>query len=288
MRILLAIDHSAASEVAVSAVALRPWPAGSSVEILSVVEPPHAWAVSEIADRIERSTRDLVNRAAERLRSCGLNAASTVLTGNPKETIVQHAGESKADLVVAGSHGAAGLTRFLLGSVAHAVVRFAPCSVEVVRGTPAQRPLRVLLATDGSESSMLAARSIASRPWFNGTEVRILSVVELALSTLQAMLEPPFADSAAMEALREHGMKQAQDAIRAAEEIITGAGLKTSEDISVLLDPPKQIILDEARQWGADLIVAGSHGRRGINRFLLGSVSEAVAMHAECSVEVIR
>lgn len=48
------------------------------------------------------------------------------------------------------------------------------------------------------------------------------------------------------------------------------------------------MILDEATHWGADLIVVGSHGRRGVDRFLLGSVSEAVALHAACSVEVIR
>ena len=288
MKILLAVDHSAASEAAVSAVALRPWPSGTTVEVLGVVEPPEDLDVSQILEEINRRTGELVDRAAEQLRSCGLNATPLVLPGDPKDVIVNRAGEIKADFAVVGSHGASGLTRFLLGSVAGAVVRFAPCSVEVVRGLAAQRALKILLATDGSDSSVRAARSIAARPWPHGTEVRILSAVEMALSTFQAMLEPPFADTAAMEALREQAMKQSQDAIRTAEEIVTGAGLKASEDISVLLESPKQIILDEARQWGADLIVVGSHGRRGINRFLLGGASQAVAMHAECSVEVIR
>ena len=48
------------------------------------------------------------------------------------------------------------------------------------------------------------------------------------------------------------------------------------------------MILEEAREWGADLIVVGSHGRRGLERFLLGSVADSIAIHAECSVEVIR
>jgi nucleotide-binding universal stress UspA family protein len=48
------------------------------------------------------------------------------------------------------------------------------------------------------------------------------------------------------------------------------------------------MIFQEAAEWGADLIVAGSHGRRGASRFLLGSVSEPVAFHAKCSVEIIR
>jgi nucleotide-binding universal stress UspA family protein len=56
----------------------------------------------------------------------------------------------------------------------------------------------------------------------------------------------------------------------------------------VLLGGPRSVIIDEADKWGADLIVVGSHGHRGFERFLLGSVSEGVARHAHCSVEVIR
>jgi len=51
---------------------------------------------------------------------------------------------------------------------------------------------------------------------------------------------------------------------------------------------PKVVIIDDAKKWGADLIVVGSHGRTGLDRFLLGSVSEAVARHAACSVEIVR
>lgn len=51
---------------------------------------------------------------------------------------------------------------------------------------------------------------------------------------------------------------------------------------------PKVVIVDEANKWRADLIVLGSHGRKGLDRFLLGSVSEAVSRHATCSVEIVR
>ena len=83
-------------------------------------------------------------------------------------------------------------------------------------------------------------------------------------------------------------MTRAQDAIAREQRILSAAGLSTSESVSVLLDPPKTIILNEAAEWGADMIVLGSHGDHGIDRLLLGSTSEAVATHAECSVEVIR
>lgn len=287
MKIVLAIDSSAASEVAVSQVASRPWPPGTTVEVLSVVEPSNIMHVPQLVERATEHAEGLVQRAAELLRQNGIQATPLVLSGDPKAVIVDHAGETKADFVVVGPHGTAGLTRFLLGSVAKTVVRFSPCSVEVARSSAGResggRGMRVLLATDGSDCSLAAARSVAVRPWPSGVEVRVLSVVELSVPLFQ----PPYS-SPLMETLRADAMQRAQNAIRAAEQIVAGAGLSVSSAVSVLLDSPKAIIPDDARQWGADLIVVGSHGHRGINRFLLGSVSEAVAMHADCSVEVIR
>jgi nucleotide-binding universal stress UspA family protein len=290
MKILLAIDSSLGSEIVVDEVAARPWPAGASVEALSVVEGAYMRDVPEHAELLKAVTRraeELVQRAAERLKSTGLETTPLVLFGEPKAVIVDHAAKMGADWIVMGTHGDTALTRFLIGSVARAVLRHAPCSVEVVRAKT-MRPIRILLATDGSESSVRAARSIAGRPWPAGTEVRILNKVELHLPAFRAAFEPPFGDSTAVEKFRAEAMKRSQDAILSAEQIVTAAGLKASEAISVLVSSTKEIILDEASNWGADLIVVGSHGRHGIDRFLLGSVSESVAMHAGCSVEVIR
>jgi nucleotide-binding universal stress UspA family protein len=115
-----------------------------------------------------------------------------------------------------------------------------------------------------------------------------LNVVELTLPATRALLEPPFVDDMLMESRRGDAMKKSQAAVAAARETLSAAGLEVSESISVLLSGPKTLILDEAREWGADLIVVGSHGRSSFDRFLLGSVSEAVALHASCSVDVIR
>jgi len=283
MRLVLAIDFSAATETAVEEVAARPWPAGTSIEVVHALDPSPVLE-SNLVEEMTRRANELVARVAERL-----HAKPVILDGDPKAAIPDYAKETGADLVIVGPHQQSGLAIFMLGSVAKAVVRYAPCSVEVIRGlSPKDSPRRILLATDGFELSMLATRSVAERPWPAGTEVRILSAVELALTTFEGALEPPFVNDRAMATIREAGMQHAQDAIAGAEAIVAGAGLKTSESISVLVDSPKQIILDEAKQWGADLIVVGSHGRRGISRFMLGSVSEAVATHAACSVDVIR
>jgi len=73
-----------------------------------------------------------------------------------------------------------------------------------------------------------------------------------------------------------------------AEKIISEGRLPASGTVAVSFDIPKQLILKEAKEWGAKLIVVGSHGVRGLTRLLLGSVSETIAAHAPCSVEVIR
>jgi nucleotide-binding universal stress UspA family protein len=102
------------------------------------------------------------------------------------------------------------------------------------------------------------------------------------------LFEPPFVDSDQLESQRAQSMKRAEEAVASAVEILSKAFPKVEESISVLLDGPKAVIINEAERWDADLIVVGSHGHRGIERFLLGSVSEGVALHANCSVEVIR
>jgi nucleotide-binding universal stress UspA family protein len=103
-------------------------------------------------------------------------------------------------------------------------------------------------------------------PWPEASEFRVVSVEE-----------PWLIKSSKMDP---------QEAVTTAEQARTAAGLKTSGE--VLSGNPKEVILEEARRWDADLIVVGSHGRRGFKRFLLGSVSEAVAMNAHCSVVVVR
>jgi nucleotide-binding universal stress UspA family protein len=187
-------------------------------------------------------------------------------------------------------NGASGLAKFFLGRVASSVLSHAPCSVEIVRIRDGKLPgvRKILLATDGSEFSERAARSVAERPWPAGAEIEVFSVVELHLGAAQALFEPPYTGNDQLELQRAQGMKRAEEAVASAVEILSKTFPKVSESISVLLNGPKSVIIDEAGKWDADLIVVGSHGHRGIERFLLGSVSEGVALHAKCSVEVIR
>jgi len=288
MKILLAVDPPEVNDSAAIEVSKRPWPRNTAFEVISVVSPSEVWDVPSLMEGLREAAGDAARSIAERVRASGFEASTTVLCGDPKAVIVDHARKSGADFVVVGSRGGTGLTRFLLGSVAAAVARFAPCSVEIVRGTqteePRHRAMKILLATDGSECSQAAARSVAERPWPPGTTVRVLSVAELSIP----LLRMPYFNHRAMEDLRGEAMWRAEQAEMAAEKVLADALLDESGTVAVPSATAKELILQEAEEWGADLIVCGSHGRRGVSRFLLGSVSEAVATHAKCSVEIIR
>ncbi len=135
--------------------------------------------------------------------------------------------------------------------------------------------MKILLAVDGSCFGLAAADTVASRLWPPGTIVRIVHVSESAGEPIEvnpARMQPPFPPP--------------PYAIEKALGRLAGRQLKV--EAKILPGRPKAAILDEARDWGADLIVVGSHGMSGIGRFLLGSVSLAVAAHAHCCVEIVR
>ena len=287
MNILLSIDHSDSSETAVSEVVARPWPDSAKVCVLSVVEPPAVMVIPSLVQTATEAAQALVNNAADRLKEQGLDTSTHVIQDNPRTGIVDYAGLWGADLIVVGSHGQSAITRFLLGSVAQAVVRHAPCSVEVVRQSIYDRPIdaramKILLATDGSEFSLVAARSVASRPWPAGSKVKVISIAEM----FTPGIKPWYVDAEIIQSLCDEATTRARDAALRAEKVIGDAGLKVSG--SVITGFAKAAIVDEAKEWGAGLIVVGSHGLRGLSRILIGSVAETVAVHAHCSVEVIR
>lgn len=147
MKILLAIDGSPCSEAAVEEVARRPWPEGTSVKVLTALEPPvpptpHAWALppsyyDDLQAVRRKQGQNIVDHAMQRLKSNKTVSVDAVLVpGSPRPVIVDEAESWGADLIVLGSHGYSVWKRLLLGSVSQAVVSHAKCSVEVVRCAP--------------------------------------------------------------------------------------------------------------------------------------------------------
>lgn len=146
--------------------------------------------------------------------------------------------------------------------------------------------MKILLAVDGSECGDAAVREVALRPWPEGSEVRVISAMEPP--SVMAMPEtwgPPTDYYEMMEKATEARSTQAvQMALRRLQE----GGATVNVTSEVIRGLPKEVILQESERWGADLIVLGSHGYRGLRRLWLGSVSQAVAANARCSVLIVR
>lgn len=147
--------------------------------------------------------------------------------------------------------------------------------------------MKILLATDGSEYSNNAAEELAVRQLPQDVEVHIISVFQS--SALITSIPAPMGGLAGgSEETYEVARKLAQDAVEKAARILAGKNPKLHITANVIEGSPKHEILQKADEFGADLIVVGSHGRGPVGRFLLGSVSQSVALHARCSVEIAR
>ncbi|MGB2898140.1 MAG: universal stress protein [Candidatus Acidiferrum sp.] len=143
--------------------------------------------------------------------------------------------------------------------------------------------MRILLAIDDSKFSEAAAETVIEQTRPHGTEVRILHVVEsppLLVARELGGYEPALEN--ALQSQKEH----AETLVAKAAELLRARGLNVTAALE--MGDAKSKILDVAEEWHADLIVLGSHGRKGLNRFLMGGVSDAVARHACCSVEIVR
>jgi nucleotide-binding universal stress UspA family protein len=143
--------------------------------------------------------------------------------------------------------------------------------------------MRILLAIDDSKCSEAAREAVIEQARPQDTEVRVLYVLEsspLLVARVMGGYDPAF--ETAWEARRQKG----ETVVTKAAEMLRARGLNVAAVVEQ--GEPKSKILDVAEEWQADLIVLGSHGRRGLGHFLIGGISDAVARHAHCSVEIVR
>lgn len=290
MRILIAIDGSASAEVVIQEAVARPWPEGSVFALLSALDPFFFTKAPLLLEAAKKSTTQMLDEAANPLRQAGWTVQINMVLDNPRHGIAQAATDWNADLVMLGSHGKGTFRRLLLGSTAQAVLRHAKCSVEIVRRLSAEwpnghgEPLRILLPTDGSEYAQKAVKAVSALHWPERTTVKIVSAPELPI----AAGEFPYYDPDQWRDLASKLDNQASDNVKLAAVAFEKTRMKVETEITEPRDSASGAIVEAADEWRADLIVIGSHGRRGLDRLVLGSVSESVALHAHCSVEVVR
>jgi nucleotide-binding universal stress UspA family protein len=277
-RILCAVDFSACSIAALRAAAELARAYGATLDVLHVVEPPilpgpEAGLVL-VADTqgAEEALRRVVASIDAEVR-----IEIAVVEGMPVSTITREASARGCDLVVVGTHGRRGASRLFLGSVAERVVRTSGVPVLTIRSNDADaapRPIRTILCavdfTPASERALDAAVALASRL---GAAVRVV----YAWDAEPLDLHPTFAAAQQREIERELG--RIVEAHR--------AGTNVEVEGLVRRGVAHLGIVETAHETGADLVVVGTAGRRGLARAVTGSVAERVVRACEVPVLTI-
>jgi len=202
---------------------------------------------------------------------------------SPADAIVDRTDEYDIDLVVMGTHGRRGMDRLLSGSVSEEVVRRAPCPVFTVlprdeSGTGPQIN-RVLAPVDLSDQSELVLNHAVALAESYAAPLDLLHVVEEAAYPNVYGLEP-----------LTPALPNVQDRAREAlETLASEVDLRTDPvNVHVLAGNAARDIVEFAKENAADLIVMATHGRTGLDRFLIGSVAEKVVRRAPCPVFTLK
>ena len=251
-------------------------------------DAPIVQKAQALADEARAQAQTLAAEGANFVKSefPGWKVTHAAFAGSPYAALLEPSEE--ADLLVVGSQGRSAVGRFVLGSVSQNVLSHAPCSVRVSRSPSADSKrdarVRIILGVDGSPGAALAVSAVAARPWPPRTEVKVIAVLDTRFWT--ALANPETLAWAWIDPAEEDGRSWACRAVDAVTRELASAGL---EAIGVVESgDPKRVLLDEAERWGADCIFVGAKGHSRVERFLIGSVSAAVAARAHCSVEVVR
>jgi nucleotide-binding universal stress UspA family protein len=310
MRLLIAYDGSDGAKAAIDDLSRASVPGIAVATVLTVIDGRTA-----TRSKGEKSSPDsssegdgsgsmelcgaVAREGAERLQAHfpAWQVSSEVCVGAPAWMIIERAeSEGGMDLLVVGSRGFGELKRLLYGSVAHKVITQAKCPVRVGRtwqreSRGADSPLRIVVGDDGSPDARAALESVAARRWPYGTRILVATFETGAQTSLSSWTpntiwggDPAVWDSNAV------AERPAIGVATQGVELLKARCPEASVSMVVRPGDPKYGLLDIAETWegaGADCVFVGATGVRGIERFLVGSVSTTVALNAPCSVEIV-
>jgi nucleotide-binding universal stress UspA family protein len=307
MKLLIGYDGSECAKAAIEDLVLAGLPADVDAMLLSVADmlikvpyeeynPPKE-AEDHPTAKLVRTARALAAAAMNDAREASLEGVGLVATlfpgwnvkgeavaDSPYWALIKAAEEHGSDLILVGSHGRSGFKEMFLGSVSQNVLSHASFSVRIgrTRTRSADQPPRILVGSDGSRNACAAIDRLLKREWPEGSEFRVVTAVDpqlsMAIAYHFACGDPTHQDADVTSAARHHAESLAQR--------LAQAGL--SATALVELADPKHLLIEEAARWNADGIFIGAKGHSRLERFLLGSVSAAVAARAHCTVEVVR
>jgi nucleotide-binding universal stress UspA family protein len=319
-RILVPLDGSDGAERAIPVAARIARASGGSIVFIRVVPPPSevgmfgaglrgTIAMKPEVEASEKEFADATNYLVTVITAyvdelAGIATETDVASGATSPTIFSTAGYEYVDLIVMCSHGETGLKRWVLGSVAQQAVRHSPVPVlvlnehGVVPPVPdAARPLRVLVPLDGSElaESALepAAQLIAALTATAQGELHLLRVVDLPSAYGRMKSQAYMSDGVQEEARKEAEAYVKAVADRLYESTFATGKLNVTSSVAVSTDVAGTIIklaeqTEGAESSSCDLIAIATHGRGGLRRLVLGSVTEHLLGSTRLPLLIVR
>lgn len=285
MRIVAGVDWSDEAFAAVEQIGLLYRPDDvvlvHGVDLGMLQSPMVAGAVNlQGYDEFRQALIDAGRQAIERCRTLLPAETPSIRTlcevQHPAAFILDSAAAVKADLIAMGTHDHNRVTEVFAGSISHRILLHATVPTLIVKGKA--RPVgRVLMAVEGIEDATRLHTWLTSHPFKNPVAVTILSVVPSL-----AMVEPNL--MVGFKSWSEEHNRQAQQVVQDTAEALAGPQFNVTTDVR--MGDPVSTVCDVGNSY--DLIVVGSHGRKGLDRFLLGSVSHGIVHRANIPVLVIR
>lgn len=292
LRVLIPLDGSPLSAAVLPVVCRLEMPV---VTLLRVIAPPSLFGA--VPPGGEAEAQEGLARAAAYLRDHGVReVTSLVREGDPAELILEVADEVEPGVIALATHGRGGLNRRAFGRVAERVIHASSFPVLAVRpnGAAAPEPVpaplfeQVLVPSDASSLSWRAVETLELLGAAGKARVTIFGVVEEWVGA-----HPGAAHHAPGEVIRnpvEAFLRQRCDGLRAELDRAVGRardlGFDATADVEV--GRPAGLILERARSGAATLIAMATHGRTGVSRWVLGSITEQVLAAAPVPVLVCR
>ncbi|WP_123533488.1 universal stress protein [Halosimplex salinum] len=253
----------------------------ATIHVLNVADtnqPSLTRIEGQVRDVLEGEGRTIVDEAATEARQAGVETVAEVIQGGPSRTIREYVDDQGIDLVVMGTRGGRDIEQIVLGSVTERVVRSSGAPVLVVppESDSEYPPESVLVGTDGSEGSEAAVDEAAGIAEASGAALHAVSVVEPSLLGLDVRSEQAAEDREGRFAER---LEWARERVEN-RDVAVETALEEGDVVETLNE--------YADEHGVDLIVVGTHGRTGIDRRVLGSVTENLMRSASVPVLSVR
>ncbi len=287
MNILIATDGSPSAMACVETLKTRSCADDTSIHLISVFDPHDYYPFGH--SFTETEAQMAVNVAIERLKDCSYRKSSEIVAGSPSQKILDAAKRLQPDMLFIGAHSPPTWHKPFLGGVAQTILQRSDFAVTIIRTAidgnykPEKKYLICIDSTAGDTDSWIFRKT---HVWPASAEFLVLNVVE---PPIEHGSENPRIDAKMFLEALNNKRKQMTQLIENEVAYIKGLfpnALISGQAIESL--DVVEAILRFAKSWQADLIVMNPHLHKGIDKFLVGSVSQEVAKRAYCSVEIVR